>query len=97
MTVETESMQWSARLATLVLKLPATMLQSSPIASLTMFGFLAASAPAILEARRMAVSVEQWMVVMPQRTPAMPTMAVRRLCFFACVDGSERGAQAGTM
>jgi hypothetical protein len=77
-------MQRSARLGILALKLPATMLQSSPRASLTMLGSLAASVPAILEARRMAVSVEQWMVVMPQRRPAMPTMAVRPLCFFVC-------------
>jgi hypothetical protein len=45
------------------LTVPATMLQSSPIASLTMLGSLAASSPTILEVRRMAVSVEQWMVV----------------------------------
>ena len=63
MTVETESMQWSGRLGTLALQLPATMLQSSPMASLTMLGSLEASWPAILEVRRMAVSVEQWMAV----------------------------------
>jgi hypothetical protein len=56
-------MQWSGRLGTLALRLPATMLQSSPMASLTMLGSWAASSPAILEVRRMAVSVEHWMVV----------------------------------
>jgi len=90
-------MQWSARLVILALKLPATMLQSSPMASLTMLGSLAASVPAILEARRMAVSEEQWMVVMPQRTPAMPTMAIRPLCVFVGVAGCACGVSSGGM
>jgi len=90
-------MQWSARLEILALKLPATILQSSPRASLTMLGSLAASVPAILEARRIAVSEEQWMVVMPQRTPAMPTVAVRPLWFFliARLIGRAEQARAG--
>jgi hypothetical protein len=59
-------MQWSERLEILNLKLPATMLRSSPMASLTMLGSLAASSPASLVARRMAVFAEQWTVVMLQ-------------------------------
>ncbi len=38
------------------------------------------------------MSAEQWMVVMPQSKPAMPTMAVRPLCF--CGAESEMGSCA---
>jgi len=92
-TVGTESMQWSAREVSLALKFPATMLQSSPIASLTMLGSLAVSSPAIFVASLMAVSEEQRMVVMLQRAPAVPTMAVRPDC--SCETASAPGSAAG--
>src|SRR6202012_796744 len=76
MTVGTESMQASARPEILALKLPATMLQSSPRASRALAGLETASSPIMSAESFVAVERVQRMVVMPKRAPAMPTMAV---------------------
>src|SRR5579863_9799825 len=76
MTVGTESMHASARPAIFALKLPATMLQSSPRASRALAGLETASSPSIRAASLTAVAREQRIMVMPQRAPAMPTIAV---------------------
>src|SRR5271168_1134582 len=69
-------MQWSARVLIFDLKLPATMLQSSPRASPEEEGAAAAASPSIKAANRTAVALGQRILVMPQRAPANPTMAV---------------------
>src|ERR1700722_13679420 len=69
-------MQASARPVILALKLPATMLQSSPRASRALAGLETASSPSMSAASLVAVVRVQRMVVMPQRAPAMPTIAV---------------------
>jgi hypothetical protein len=65
-TVGTESIQESARLLTLALKLPATMLQSSPKASRMMDGLDAASPPSMREASFLVVVLMQRIVTMAQ-------------------------------
>src|SRR5580704_7026340 len=76
MTVGTESRQRSARVLIFDLKLPATILQSSPSASPDEEAAEAGASPSMRAANLAEVVLAQRRVAMPQSAPAMPTMAV---------------------
>src|SRR5258708_34017314 len=76
MTVGGESMQPSARPAILFLKLPATILQTSPSASATSGPTLSTGRPSILDVMSAAALPSQRTPSTPHNWPASPTMAV---------------------
>src|ERR1700730_440231 len=76
MTVGTESRRRSARVLIFDLKLPATILQSSPSASRDEEASEVDAPPSMRAANLAEVALAQRRVVMPQSAPAMPTMAV---------------------
>jgi hypothetical protein len=80
-----ESIQPSAKPAILFLKLPATMLQTSPSASATSGPTLSSATPSIFEVMSAADFSLQRTLSTPHSCPANPTMAVTSISIFSTV------------